>query len=97
MPKGCSVNVMSDDLTDKQKKRQIKRVHALLFDYQEECEEEGKSIVSLAEPYMSIFNRYFPVSASLNIIDLEHKQLYCLLQEMMLLWKNQYKFFQYHE
>ncbi len=59
-----------DDLSEKQKRRQIKRVHDILFEYHEAL--EGKSVVSLKAEYMDIFNTHFPASTHMSVDDLEN-------------------------
>lgn len=69
-----------DDLSEKQKRRQIRRVHEILFEYHEAL--EGKSVVSLKETYMDIFNEHFPPSIHMSVQDLDNAIKRCT-QDML--------------
>ena len=64
-----------DDLTDKQKKRHIKRIHDALFEVHDE--QKDKQIVSLQERFMVVFDSHFPDSVEMNIDGLEKCVIEC--------------------
>ena len=70
---------MADDLTKKQKKRQVKRIHKTLFEYHEEEEAtKGKKTVSLRKPYQDTFNKHFPTEVGFSIEELENRISECI-------------------
>ncbi len=66
---------MIDDLTDKQKKRHIKRIHDALFEVHDT--QNDKQIVSLQERFMVVFDSHFPDSVEMNIDGLEKCVIEC--------------------
>jgi hypothetical protein len=72
---------MSDDLTDKQKRRQVDRIHLLLFEVLEESadgDDDETTLVSMNDDYMEIFNKYFPLNVEMKVDDLEDRILACV-------------------
>jgi len=70
---------LSDDLTKKQKKRQVKRIHKTLFEYHEEEEStKGKKTVSLKKSYQDIFNKHFPTEVGFSLEELENRISECI-------------------
>ena len=69
---------MSDDLTDKQKRRQVDRIHLLLFEVLEESDNDKTSLVSMNDDYMEVFNKYFPLNVEMKVNDLEDRILECV-------------------
>ena len=72
---------MSDDLTDKQKRRQVDRIHLLLFEVLEESadgDDDETTLVSMNDDYMDIFNKYFPLNVEMRVDDLEDRILACV-------------------
>jgi len=64
-----------DDLTDKQKKRHIKRIHDALFEVHDT--QNDKQIVSLRDKFMVVFDNHFPISVNMNIVELENSVVEC--------------------
>ncbi len=76
---------MTDDLTEKQKRRQVQRIHDALFEVLEEGEEDNPTLVSMKDEYMEIFNSHLPVKVEMKVEELEEKILACVKEIMLLL------------
>ena len=71
----CNV---SDELTDKQKRRQVQRIHDILFEVLEDGVEGEPTLVAMEDEYMEIFNRFFPVKEEMKVEELEDRILACV-------------------
>jgi len=70
---------MSEDLSKKQKKRQVKRIHKLLFEYHNlESDSEEKRTVSLKPAYQDVFNKHFPTEIGFSFEELENRISECI-------------------
>jgi len=69
---------MSDELTDKQKRRQVRRIHALLFEVLEESNDDLSTLVSMNGDYVDVFNKYFPTNVEMKVDGIEDRILECV-------------------